>query len=191
MMGKRRQRLRLVGLALALALVAAACGGGDDEGGGDQQQATAEKGGVLRTATTDFGFTNGFDPTGEYLGSAFTLYGALVRTLVSYKHIAGPPGNELFPDLATEIPTKDNGGISADGLSIETTESSRRRLEGRLNGGGPQIRLEGTNGGIRIASRNTQGVKLFHTGRDEHIVSAARLSDTDAEPDSEDAGNGG
>jgi DUF4097 and DUF4098 domain-containing protein YvlB len=46
-----------------------------------------------------------------------------------------------------------NGGISADGLSLETTESSRRRLEGRLNGGGPPIRLEGTNGGINIASR--------------------------------------
>jgi hypothetical protein len=46
-----------------------------------------------------------------------------------------------------------NGGISADGLSLETTESSRRRLEGRLNGGGPPIRLEGTNGGIHIASR--------------------------------------
>ena len=46
-----------------------------------------------------------------------------------------------------------NGGISADGLPIEVTESSRRRLEGRLNGGGPQVRLEGTNGGISIASR--------------------------------------
>ena len=46
-----------------------------------------------------------------------------------------------------------NGGISADGLAIDTTESSRRRLEGRLNGGGPQIRLEGTNGGIHLASR--------------------------------------
>jgi ABC-type glycerol-3-phosphate transport system substrate-binding protein len=84
MMGKRRQ-LRLVGLALALALVAAACGGGGDEGGddGDQQAATAQKGGVLRMATTDFGYTNGFDVTGEYLGSAFTIYTALVRTLVS------------------------------------------------------------------------------------------------------------
>ena len=29
---------------------------------------------------------------------------------------------------------------------------------------------------IRIAGRNTQGVKLFHTGSDEHIVSTARLS---------------
>jgi DNA gyrase subunit A len=32
---------------------------------------------------------------------------------------------------------------------------------------------------IRIAGRNTQGVKLFHTDPDEHIVSAARLSDTE------------
>jgi DUF4097 and DUF4098 domain-containing protein YvlB len=46
-----------------------------------------------------------------------------------------------------------NGGINADGLALETTESSRRRLEGRLNGGGAPIRLEGTNGGIRIAAR--------------------------------------
>jgi Putative adhesin len=46
-----------------------------------------------------------------------------------------------------------NGGIDTGGLSLETTESSRRRLEGRLNGGGPAIRIEGTNGGIRIASR--------------------------------------
>ena len=46
-----------------------------------------------------------------------------------------------------------NGGINVEGLSIETTESSRRRLEGRLNGGGAPIRLEGTNGGIHIAAR--------------------------------------
>ena len=47
-----------------------------------------------------------------------------------------------------------NGGIDADGLgAIATIEKSRRRFEGRLNGGGPQIRLDGTNGGIRIASR--------------------------------------
>lgn len=44
-----------------------------------------------------------------------------------------------------------NGGISASGLSMETTESSRRRLEGTLNGGGPRVRLETTNGGIRLS----------------------------------------
>jgi hypothetical protein len=45
-----------------------------------------------------------------------------------------------------------NGGISAAGLKLETTESTRRRLEGRLNGGGPRVRLETTNGGIRLAT---------------------------------------
>ena len=111
MMGKRRQ-LRLVGLALALALVAAACGGGDDEGGGGgDQQAAPEKGGVLRTAISDFGFTNGFDPTGEYVAIAFTLYGGLTRTLMATKHIADAPGNEIFPDLAAAEPE-----ISSDGL---------------------------------------------------------------------------
>ena len=42
---------------------------------------------------------------------------------------------------------------------------------------------------IRVASRNTQGVKLFTTEPDEHIVSTARLTEveSDAEADDEDA----
>lgn len=46
-----------------------------------------------------------------------------------------------------------NGGIDAGGLPLEISQSSRRRLEGRLNGGGPLIRLEGTNGGISVSRR--------------------------------------
>ncbi len=47
-----------------------------------------------------------------------------------------------------------NGGISADGLGLETRgESNRRRLDGDLNGGGPRIELQGTNGGIEISAR--------------------------------------
>jgi peptide/nickel transport system substrate-binding protein len=111
-MGKRRQQVRLVGLALALALVAAACGGGGDEGGGGStQQAAPQRGGVLRTAVTDWGLTNGFDPTGEYVAVAFTLYGALTRNLMATKHVAGAPGNEIHPDLAAAEPE-----ISSDGL---------------------------------------------------------------------------
>lgn len=112
-MGKRRQQARLVGLALALALVAAACGGGgnDNSGSSSGNQTTPEKGGVLRTAITDFGFTNGFDPTGEYVAVAIGLYGAMERTLMGYKHVAGAPGNVLVPDLAEAAPE-----ISSDGL---------------------------------------------------------------------------
>jgi hypothetical protein len=47
-----------------------------------------------------------------------------------------------------------NGGIHADNLPIELDgEATRRRLQGRLNGGGPRIDLAGTNGGIRISAR--------------------------------------
>jgi hypothetical protein len=47
-----------------------------------------------------------------------------------------------------------NGGISAGDLQIEQTgETSRRRLEGRMNGGGPRVQIEGTNGGISLAGR--------------------------------------
>ena len=47
-----------------------------------------------------------------------------------------------------------NGGIHADNLQIELEgQTTRRRLNGRLNGGGPRIALDGTNGGIRISAR--------------------------------------
>jgi len=46
-----------------------------------------------------------------------------------------------------------NGGIDVNGLQIDATETSRRRLDGRLNGGGAPVRIEGTNGGIQISSR--------------------------------------
>jgi len=112
MMGKRRRWIGMVGLALAVTLLAAACGGGGGGGGGGTQSGSVQKGGVFRTAQDDFGFTNAFDPTGEYLASAFTMYNALLRTLVATNHTAGPKGNELHPDLATAMPT-----ISSDGLT--------------------------------------------------------------------------
>jgi hypothetical protein len=49
-----------------------------------------------------------------------------------------------------------NGGMSlseAD-LKMEVSERSRRRFEGRMNGGGTPIELHTTNGGIRIRSRS-------------------------------------
>ena len=61
----------------------------------------------------------------------------------------------LPPDSKATISARGvNGGIDTSGLRLETTgSSSRRHLEGRLNGGGPPIDIEGVNGGIRIAAR--------------------------------------
>ena len=47
-----------------------------------------------------------------------------------------------------------NGGITVSGLKLDTTENSRRRVEGTLNGGGTKIELRTTNGGIRVRSRS-------------------------------------
>jgi peptide/nickel transport system substrate-binding protein len=113
---KIRGIARVIALAVVLAFILTACGGG----GGGEASPTASgtggqvtKGGTYRTATEDFGFTSGFDPTGEYLGSAFGLYSdLLLRNLVTYPHIAGVPGDEIVSDVA-----EDNWETSADGLT--------------------------------------------------------------------------
>jgi DUF4097 and DUF4098 domain-containing protein YvlB len=43
-----------------------------------------------------------------------------------------------------------NGAITHDNLDLQITESSRRRLDGRLGTGGPAIRVDTTNGAIRL-----------------------------------------
>jgi hypothetical protein len=50
-----------------------------------------------------------------------------------------------------------NGGIQVSGAKLEISEQSRRRLEGRLNGGGTPIELHTTNGGVRLRTRAAEG----------------------------------
>jgi peptide/nickel transport system substrate-binding protein len=107
--------------SLLLALGAAACGGdGDGDGAGTDTAEGAgepERGGTLVMQTDAFEWTGNFDPTGEYLGTALGFYSnLLVRTLMGYRHVAGPEGNELIPDLAAEEPE-----ISEDGLTYTFT----------------------------------------------------------------------
>jgi len=132
-------------VALGLAVGAAACGGddggeatpdttatepattGEEPATTEEEPATTEEepspegpqaGGTYRVDWEEtFGFTGGFDPVGEYLGEAFGIQsGLLVRTLIGYRHTAGSAGNELIPDLATDL-----GTISDDGLTYTYT----------------------------------------------------------------------
>jgi bifunctional DNA-binding transcriptional regulator/antitoxin component of YhaV-PrlF toxin-antitoxin module len=60
----------------------------------------------------------------------------------------------LPPDAKATISARvTNGGIDTSGLQVDASETSRRRLEGRINGGGTRVDIEGTNGGIRISGR--------------------------------------
>jgi peptide/nickel transport system substrate-binding protein len=75
---------------------------------------TAAKGGTYRLGyESSFGFTDNFDPTGEYLGSAWGLYSnLLIRSLIGYKHLPGAPGNALIGDLATSVPKPTDNGLT-------------------------------------------------------------------------------
>ncbi len=118
--------------------VLAACGGGSDAGEEPAPATTAvetqtetaattsaaeeepaadtdvQAGGTFRVGVENaFGFTSGFDPTGEYYAFGYGIHtNLLVRTLLGFRHVAGAPGNEPIPDLATGPPE-----ISDDGLT--------------------------------------------------------------------------
>ncbi|MFL5797136.1 MAG: ABC transporter substrate-binding protein [Actinomycetota bacterium] len=68
---------------------------------------------MYRTAIDRFGFTDGFDPTGESWRPAWGLYSELLlRTLMTLRHVAGSRGLEPVPDIAASDPH-----VSADGLT--------------------------------------------------------------------------
>jgi DUF4097 and DUF4098 domain-containing protein YvlB len=46
-----------------------------------------------------------------------------------------------------------NGAVEVEGLQLQTTEKTYRRLDATLGGGGPEIRLGTTNGMIKIVGR--------------------------------------
>lgn len=108
---RRKRTLRVVALPAVMSLALAACTQGATPGE-SPEPAHVTRGGVYRTAIERFGFTNSFDPTGEYFQPAWGIYsGLLLRTLVTYKHIAGTAGNQIVPDIASSWET------SADGLT--------------------------------------------------------------------------
>ena len=131
-MGRQIRYAVLLAAIAAFALLAAGCGskkstsgsstttttsssggGSSAVGTGTFNNGTSQKGGVYRVGwEQSFGFTNNFDPTGEYLGNAWGLYSNLMmRSLVGYWHLPGAAGNKLIGDLATEVPTPTNNGL--------------------------------------------------------------------------------
>jgi peptide/nickel transport system substrate-binding protein len=104
--------LRLLALVGILAIVGAACGRGGqvspEETGGAFQQ-----GGTL-LAALESDVDAAFDPQKEYYSVTWGFYHCcLLRTLVGTPTVAAAEGgNDLTPDLATELPT-----VSEDGLT--------------------------------------------------------------------------
>ena len=125
-----RKFLRLAVLTaavVALAVFLAGCGSKDKSSSGTTTNSSStdavsksydngspEKGGTYKVGwEQSFGFTNNFDPTGEYLGNAWGIYvNLLTRSLVGYKHQPGAEGNALIGDLADAVPEATDRGTT-------------------------------------------------------------------------------
>ncbi|MEU8222040.1 ABC transporter substrate-binding protein [Kribbella sp. NPDC048915] len=111
-----RTRLAAASLAAVASLVAlAACssGGGTTTGTGADSAGTPVAGGTLNMLGA--GDVDYMDPNISYYSVGYTNLRMWSRQLFTYP--ADPNGKNTTPvaDLATEIPTQANGGISADG----------------------------------------------------------------------------
>jgi peptide/nickel transport system substrate-binding protein len=110
--------LAAAGCLLLLALAACSSGGGSgtssasgSASAGSAAQAT--RGGIYRTAVSSFGLTNNMDPVGEtQIGFAFSVYDAMLRTLVTFRHVNGAAGAQIVPDLATSVPAPTDNGLT-------------------------------------------------------------------------------
>jgi DUF4097 and DUF4098 domain-containing protein YvlB len=74
--------------------------------------------------------------------------GARVRTTNGEIEVSVPAGGKAT--LAARVT---NGAVEVEGLNLQTTEKTHRRVDATLGGGGPEIRLETTNGMIKIVGR--------------------------------------
>ena len=100
------------------------------------------------------GLTGAVDATTTNGGIDLSL-GAVAQGGVKAETVNGGVVVSVPRDAKADVrATVVNGGLSVGDLPVETIgEQSRRRLEGKLNGGGPRIVIGAVNGGVRLAGK--------------------------------------
>lgn len=115
----RRSAVGVLALLLVAALVLgiAACGSSDSDktasAGGSDANAAPVKGGTLNV--TYQGEPTELDPAIAWEVTSWGIERLTYETFLTYANEPGEPGAKLVPSLATEVPSAENGGISADG----------------------------------------------------------------------------
>ena len=100
------------------------------------------------------GLTGAVDATTTNGGIDLSL-GAVAQGGVKAETVNGGVVVSVPRDAKADVrATVVNGGLSVGDLPVQTIgEQSRRRLEGKLNGGGPRIVIGAVNGGVRLAGK--------------------------------------
>lgn len=102
-------------LAVATLTLALAACGGSPATTGPTAGATPVKGGTLVVSYQ--GEPQGLDPAIDWEGQGWSIEHCLFNTFLKYSSGPGAAGTQLLPDLATEVPTEANGGITDDGTT--------------------------------------------------------------------------
>lgn len=116
-------------------------------------RARATNGGVKGTGitatTVDAAVTNG--------GVEIDLAHAATTGTFELESVNGGVALSLPAESKADVIAKAvNGGIAVNGLTLEAIgDQTKRRVEGKLNGGGARISLETVNGGVRLSRTTT------------------------------------
>src|SRR6266542_3640745 len=108
-----RHVARVVALVSVLAIVGAAC---NNKGGGGNKTTpppsqVGTKGGILKVGLLS-DVTAAMDPAKEYYSIGWGLLRVMNRTLLTYKPVPAPDGNELVPDVAASMPQQSSDGLT-------------------------------------------------------------------------------
>lgn len=112
------------------------------------------------TATLTNGGVRGSNVSGAV--SAHVVNGGIVMDIVrvtgpiALESVNGGIRLDIPADLNADLEASAvNGGVSLDdGLTVQTSERTRTKVIGRMNGGGPRIAVTTVNGGVRLRTRN-------------------------------------
>lgn len=106
---------------------------------------------ALAASSVDAAVTNG--------GVQIELAKAVSAGTFDLEAVNGGVSISLPPDSKVDVEGRTvNGGISSSGLELEMVgEQSKRRLTGRLNGGGARVSLETVNGGLKVGRAGVIG----------------------------------
>ncbi|MGH3509436.1 MAG: ABC transporter substrate-binding protein [Nocardioidaceae bacterium] len=117
---KRRRLARLTTVCAATVLMTAACGGGSGSGsgGGSGSTGAAVRGGTLNMLGA--GDVDYMDPNISYYSVGYLALRLWSRQLFTYPAVKGQTTTAV-PDLATQVPTTANGGVSKDGKTYTVT----------------------------------------------------------------------
>jgi len=114
----RRRLVVLLALVAVVAVVALAASCGSSSGGGGGASAGAsgspKSGGTLNVSFQ--GEPTGLDPAVAWEVESWSIEHCLFNQLLSFKAAPGPA--VVVPDIASEVPTTENGGITNDGKTF-------------------------------------------------------------------------